>query len=159
VVGADRESAEGEVVVTGGELVLIEEHILTGRRARRRERIGQPRGPRRAPALDAVLPSLDGAAEVLVRSLADRRGGVGLLDAALDLVEQLLLEGFGARHHLARVRVLGLQVLADLRVVTVAEPEPVVDPLVAVRAQHSRAAGRDGGRRGHDVLRCHRASS
>ncbi len=159
VVGADREAAEREVVVPGGELVLVEQHLLAGRRARRGERIGQTRCPRGAPALDPVLPALDRATEVLVRSLADRRARVGLLDAALDLLEQLLLQGFGAGHHLARVRVLGLQVLPHLRVVAVAEPEPVVDPLVAVRAQHDRAARGDGGSVAHDGGRSRRRAA
>ena len=68
-------------------------------------------------------------------ALGDRRRLVGLLHAALDLVEDAVAQRRERREHRVGVRVLGLEVGDDVGVVAVAEPEPVVDAVVAVRGQ------------------------
>ncbi len=71
VVGGDLEAAEREVVVAGGEHVLVE-HDLRG--------VGS--GAAGPAAMDPVLRALDSAGGVLPRALGDRRRLVGLLDPA-----------------------------------------------------------------------------
>ena len=72
MIGRHLEPAEREIVVTAGECVLVEQHLLGAARAG-------------APAMDDVLLALDRAGEVLPRPVGHRRGLVGLLDAAADL--------------------------------------------------------------------------
>ena len=76
MVGAHVEGTDGEVLVAGGEQVLIEDDLL-GLRIWR----ALP------AAVDRVLEALDGPGVVPVVAAPHRNRQVGLLDAGDDLVE------------------------------------------------------------------------
>ena len=134
MVGTDREAAEREVVVSGGELVLVQ-HVSGA--------VGASGAAPRAAAVNPVLAPLEGAGEVLVgpwRTGADSSVSCTRPD---DLLVELLAQRFCRRGRRLGVGVLGLEVGAHLGVVALPQPVPVVDPLVAVGAQRVRAPGRD----------------
>ena len=124
MVRRDLEAAEREVVVAIGEPVLVENDV-------RQLRALAPE----SAAVDRVLRTLQGPGRVLPPALGDGCGLVGLLHARLDLVEDAVPERQQGREHRVGVGILGFEVGDDLRVVTVAEPVPVVAALVAVRGQ------------------------
>ena len=138
MVGRHLESAEREVVVTVRERVLVEQH---------HGRLGRPAA--RAAAVHAVLQPFDGARRVLPRTVRNRRRLVGLLDAAADLLEDAVAQRVVRRQDRVGVGVLGLEVGDDVGVVALAQPVPVVDPLVAVQREHDGVAGSIRGCRGH----------
>jgi hypothetical protein len=78
-----------------------------------------------------LLPFLR-ARVVVERIAAHRDGEVGLLDAAEHLLVQLLLERLEVLRHLVGVGVLCLQILDDIGILAIAQPEVVVDEDVAV---------------------------
>ena len=84
------------------------------------------------PAHDRVLFPLLGARVVEVVAEPRRHAQVGLLDAPEHLRIERLLQRLGGLHHLLRIGVLGLEVLQDLRVGLVAQPEVVVCERVSV---------------------------
>ena len=105
-----------------------------------------------APAVDGVLLPVLVARVVEVLAAPGGRRGVGLLDAALDLLEEPLLQRLGVGHHRPGVVVLGLQVGRDLGVVALAQPVVVVDAHVAVGGQ---LVGAPLGRRGGHGVHLH----
>ena len=116
MVGADLEGADIEELVTLRFGVLIE-HEMVGRR------VG-----RSASAMDRVRLSLLGACRVEPTVDRDRCSDVGLLDAGLDLVEQLVDELCVFAEPCAADHVLGLEVGDRVRVVAIAQPrERVVE--------------------------------
>ena len=134
VVGGDLEAAEREVVVAAGEDVLVEHDLRLVRSV-----------AARAPAVDRVLRPFESTSGVLPGAVGDRRRFVGLLDPHLDLAEDALPQRRERRQRCIGVGVLGLEVRDDLGIVAVAEPVPVVVPLVAVRRQHVGDAASPGG--------------
>ena len=153
VAGADRDVGHVQVGELAGERVLVQEDDLVGprRRARRQER-GRVRVTTRAvhgqAAVDGILGPLDGARVVPPRPFAYRHGLVGLHDAGPDLGEQLLAQ----TRQMGRVAfgevVLGLEMGEHLRVLALAQPEPVVDAPVAVGLEDRRPPGGHGRRQG-----------
>jgi len=86
-----------------------------------------------------------------VAALAVRNGAVVLLDAADDLLVQLVLQRLQRRHHRIDVGVLGVEVRQHLGILAVVVAQPVV-LVVALRAKwrlHDvwllRRIGRGGG--------------
>ncbi len=144
-VGRDVEGAHGEELRVAGLDVLVEHHLLG-------DALGWPVpvvAAGRLAAVDRVLGPLLGAAVVPPGTLADGDREVGLLDAALDLLEQALPQlGDGSEGRLGP-GVLGLQVGPDLGIVLAlgAQPGVGVDDLVAVAAS---ADGRSAGHRWAD---------
>ncbi len=155
MIGADGQVADGQIVVTLGQLVLVEDDLLgvvgTGGHA-----VVGPLGSGggRPPAVDGVAAPLQRAHVVGPRPLSGRHGHVGLLDAGHHLLVEGLLTFLGRSHGALRVGVLGLEVGDDGRVVLVPQPVPVVDPHIAVGREHDRPAlgcrwvERPGARRG-----------
>lgn len=95
--------------------VPVEEHDLAGNGDVRRQLRGSPVvGVGRRTAVDRVLRPLDRAAVVPPVTAAGRHREIGLLHAALDLLEQRLAESGEVRGLGIRVRVLGLEVRDDL---------------------------------------------
>src|ERR1700747_2719580 len=86
----------------------------------------------RATALDAVLPSFEGAGVVPPVALPSRYRQIGLLGARLDLVENLLPQRFQVGGGPIDVVVLGLQVSDDLGIGLVAQPFVGIDEDVPV---------------------------
>jgi hypothetical protein len=131
VIGRRLERAEAEVVAAGGEIVLVE-HDLLGRV----ERLAPP-------AMDRVLLAGLGARVVPPPVHLLGHGEVGLLDPAEHLVVELPLELRRRRHERRGPRILGLEIGAHLRVLTVAEPLPVVRPRIAVMEMDVRMPWRE----------------
>ena len=133
VIWADRQVADGEVLVALCQLVLVEQHHLVI--------VGAAPRP---PHMDDVLQPLHRAGPVLPVVLRRRQRLVGLGGAGLDLAEDLLAQigQVGCRD--LGEGVLCLEVLPHGRVVPLAQPVPGVVGLGAVDAPHVRP------------LRCHR---
>ena len=137
------EDADGHEGVTLRHLVEVEQHLL-GRLHRAF-----------AAREDRVLLTLLGARVVHVAGVTVRDVGVGLLDAREHLLVEPLLKRPEVLRHRVRVRVLGVEVGDDLRVLLVAHPEVVVRELCAVNLDGARRLLRDrrrGGRRGGCVV-------
>ena len=105
-------------------------------------------GGQRRAALDAVLAALDRA--TVVPPVAAPRGHrqVGLERAALDLVEDLVLQIREVSGAALRVRILGLEVRDDRGILFRAEPFVRVLDVVTVMTADDRVAcgdGREGG--------------
>ena len=134
VVGAHVEGADGEVLVAGGEHVLVEKHLLGF-------------GVRSASpaAVDRVLEALHRPRVVPVVAAPHRDRQVGLLDSSHDFVEQRFPQGLGRCHDGAGVGVLGLEIGDDVGIVAVPQPVPVVDAPVSVFLQHGGPARRHRG--------------
>ena len=135
LAGAGCERAEREELVAGGELVLVEDRVLVAV------------GPAAPAAVHRVLLALLRPAQVPPLAPLRRDRQVGLLDAGDDLLVQLLPERLGVSGHRGRVVVLRLQQGEDLGIGPIAQPVPVVDPLVAVGADGMRPPGRGRGHR------------
>ena len=116
LVDARLEDAEAEVVFALGQDVGVEQDDFRGL----------------AAAGDRVGEALFGARVVLPVAAADGHGSIGLLDAAEDLLIELLLEGGGGGEGGFGAGVLGFEVGEDVRVGFFAEPEVGVDAAVAV---------------------------
>ena len=139
-VGRNVESAEREELVTVGFDVAVEQHDLSrhidaGSEGRRRPVVI---GGKRCTAVDAVLLALDRPAVIPPRTLPRRHRQIGFERAPLDLLEDPLAQRCEMRRPLVGVRVLGLEVGDDVRIVLRAQPFVVVDDVVAV-------VGADGG--------------
>jgi hypothetical protein len=128
-VGGDVEGPEGEELAVARLDVLVEEHGLGGRAGRR---VGGVGVGHRLAAVDRVLLALLGAGVVPPAAPPHRHRQVGLLDARLDLLEQLLLERLGVGELRLGPGVLGLEVGDGVGVVLVAQPGVLVDDGVAV---------------------------
>ena len=120
---------------------LLAGHLDVGRELRRRPVIG---GGERRSALDSVLLAFDGATVVPPVATSRRDGEVGLESASLDLAEDRLLKARQVRRALLRVRVLGLEMRDDGRLLLGAEPLVRVFHVVAVMAADDRVACGDG---------------
>ena len=96
-----------------------------------------------APAHDLVLLALFRARVIEVVADAHRDAEVGLLDAAEHLLVERLLQRLRRLHDRFGVGVLGLQVLDDLGVLLLSQPEVVVGQRVAVNPGGVRLPGRD----------------
>ncbi len=136
VAGAHVERAELEVLVALGQRVRVDQDLLVG--------VVIAVG---TPAEGRVLLALLGAGHVPPRPPACGHGQVGLEDAALDLLEELFLQGSEGREPCVGERVLSLEVGGRVGVVTVAEPGVLVDDLVAVANARHRDPLRDRGLR------------
>ena len=112
LIGADVEGVECEEVVTLGLHVLVEQQV------------GACVSGGAAAAVDRVVLALLGAGDVPPSAIADRGSGVGLLDARLDLLEDLLDELVMIVEPGVGERVLGLEVGDRVRVAAVAQPGP-----------------------------------
>ncbi len=131
-VVARRPAAQGEELLALGHLVELEQHLLG-----RLERAG-------LAAEDGVLLSLLGAR--VIEEAADAEGDVdvGLLHAREHLRVELVLQRRRGTHHRVGVGGLGAQVRLHLRRAFLAQPEIVVDALVAVDGDVLRLPRRDG---------------
>ena len=132
-VGTDLHAAQGEIPLVPAHGVAVE-HDLLGRVHR-----ALP------AAVQGVFAALlvTGVVPVAVQEVGGR--GVVLLDAALQLGQQRVLQRLGVGHHGVQVGVLGVQVIQDLGVV------PFVQPVVVVNTGAARGddlIGLDGGDRG-----------
>ena len=123
--------AETEKLVPLGKRVEIEEELL-----------GSIHAALAAAHVGVLLP-LFRARVIKVLADARRHTEVGLLDAAEHLRVERLLQHLGRLHHLFGVGVLALQVLDDLRVALLPEPEVVVLEGVAVDVGGVRLLRRD----------------
>ncbi len=152
MVVADRRAADGEILGALGQRVLVEQDLLllaglTGR--------GQlPAAAGGPPAVDAVVLALLGARVVPPWSAAGRHRHVGLLDPGLHLLEEPAAQRGQRRRLPVGIGVLGLQVLQDLGILALAEPEPGVLAVVAVGRDDMGAPGCSGGA-GHRMRACH----
>jgi hypothetical protein len=156
-VGGDLEAAEREELVPLGFDVAVEQDLLALDGDVRRQ-LG--RGPviRRGEggaALDAVLAALDGPPVVPPVPAARGHREVGLERAALDLVEDRVLQPAQMCRASPGVGVLGLQVRDDSRVFLRAEPLVGVLHVVTVVSADDRVARGDG-RNGGDGIDGHR---
>ena len=141
VVGRDRRSRRARSSRVPSALdVLVEQHLL-----RRRRRRARP------AAVDRVLLALDRARVVLPRAVGHRRRDVGLLDAALDLLEDPVAERRVGASSASVYAFSASRCASTVGVVAVAQPVPVVDALVAVlgRGRCGRRRGARRSRRGH----------
>ncbi len=130
-VGADGAGADREERAVAGQLVAVEDHLLAVEPLAR----GDLRGRVAVggdPAGDRVLLALLGAREIPPRALAAGHGQVGLLRAALDLLEHLLLEIGEVSGLLFEEIVLRLQIGGRVGIFLVAQPGVLVDDGVAV---------------------------
>ncbi len=156
-VVTERERAHREEVVSLGLGVAVEEHLLAldrrvGGQLRRCPVVRPGDG---APAVDAVLLALGGARVVPPVTESRRDRHVGLLRARLDLLEHLLPQRLQMLELLRGVRVLGLEVRDDLRILFGAEPFVMIDEGVPVMRPFERNPLGDRGRsrrRGHSHL-------
>jgi hypothetical protein len=99
------------------------------------------------PALaaeDRVLLALLVARVVEVAALRVRRLGIVLLQASERFLVERLRQPRQRLERRGRVRVLGPQVLDDLRVLPLAEPEVIIDARLAVLDDRLRLLRRDG---------------
>ncbi len=135
VVGGHLEPAEREVLVASA-AVFSSSRICSPPSAS---------APRGTPAMHRVLLPCDRARVVLPRTVRDRRRHVGLLHACLDLLEDLLLQRGRRREHGFRVGVLRFEMCEHVGVVSLPQPVPVVDALVAVLGEHVGRRGAFGG--------------
>ena len=83
-----------------------------------------------------------------IAALGIRRRVVGLLDPTKHLGVKRFLKLFVGRHHRVGVRVLGLEMIDDLRILLLAQPEIVIRQLVAVQPDNFRLLLRGGRSRG-----------
>ena len=107
----------------------------------------------RPAAVLRVLPAFEGAREVVPRAVPHRRRDVRLLDAAADLLEELLLERRRcgrARQPCTRSRPRGSRAP---RVVAVPQPEPRVDAVSPCAVSSTGRAGAMGGARESGIRR------
>ena len=133
LVGTGRERPEREVRRVPGQLVLVEQdHLVLGRRRRRRRvRLDHRLRPRRGSGPGTGCPRRS------ARSTTSRARRVGT-DRSVSSVRLLIsskivcCRSLRRRHHRERVRVLGLEVGQDVRVVAVAQPRVLVDDVLAV---------------------------
>ena len=125
-VVADVEVADREELLAAGELVRVEHHFF------RRVESSLP------PAMDRILLPLLGPRVIEECPFPVRDGEIGFLDPSEHLGIELLLERLGRLHQGVGVRVLGVEVRANLRVVLPAKPEVVVLPLLSVNDVHFR---------------------
>ena len=130
-VVAGNPAAQPEELLAGGKLVEVEDHQLG--------RVGG-RGP---AAEDGVLLPLLGARVIGEPVALERHVLIGLLDAREHLAVERLAPRLLRRRHRLGVGVLGAQVLLDLGRALVAQPEVVVDALVAVDGDVLRLLARD----------------
>jgi hypothetical protein len=88
--------------------------------------------------VDGVLDSGLSAAvvEVVVHPLRDRE--IGLLDPPPHLLKKQLLQVFRVLHDCPGVSVLGIQVVENLRIISIPEPEIIINPSLAVDDVHPR---------------------
>ena len=89
--------------------------------------------------MDGVLPAFLVPAVIEIRSLAVRHRHVGLPDAPLDLLEQLLFPGSRVRQRFPQPGVFRVEVGTHRGVVPVAQPVVVVEPHVAMLLEAVRA--------------------
>ncbi len=116
MVGADRQRAQREELVSLRLDIAVEEHLLALHgRARLRVRPGRRVRQRRA-TVGRVLGLLEGSAVVPPGTAPDRHREVGLLGPGADLLEERLAQRLQVGGHLLRVRVLGLEVGDHVRV-------------------------------------------
>jgi hypothetical protein len=83
--------------------------------------------------MDGILLAFLGACVVPVFAFADRHTQVGLLDTAKKLLIEPVLKRIGRLHDRLGIRVFGLQVLDDLRVLLLSEPVVVIHERLAVQ--------------------------
>ena len=150
-VGAHVEAAEGVEIVPGRFGVVVEQLLLAREPGRGRVAVGGDhrrlpvvRPGDRGPAVDAVLLPLDRAGVVPPPALAHGHTEVGLLGAALELLEELLPQQFEVGGAGIRVVVLGAEMGEDGRVILVAQPLVVVDVDVVVVHPPGRFLRRKG---------------
>jgi hypothetical protein len=136
VVLADLVVADAEVVLALGHRVDVEQHFLGAVHAALAARVDR-----------IILAGLE-ARVVPVAALAVRHRTVVLLDAADDLLVQLVLQRLQRRHPRVDVGVLGVEVSQHLRILAgvVAQPVVLVAALGAMRGfHHVRLLGDVGG--------------
>ena len=133
VVGADGEHADRQVVVTDRLDVLVQDDLLVLEGDQRVDHGGfELVNADGDAATDGVAQALASALEVPPRATAHRDRDVGLLDARLDLGEELVLDGFEWRAPFSPVLVLRSEERQHLRIVTIHEPVIGIDTHVAV---------------------------
>ena len=120
VVGADLEGAHPEIVVSGRQLVEVQQDLF-------RRAVGF-----QTATEDRVLPA--GLGPVVVEPAVPRHRNreILLLDPAAELLVEPLLKRLGAPHDRFGVPVLGLEIRQDLRIVPVPQPVVLIDPALAV---------------------------
>ena len=155
VIGAVRDIAGVEIFNALGLRVAVQQDLLIAGRGLRGGIDGTARK-------DRILAAFAVAHEIFERTVGQGRGGIILLDAALHFLEQGFLEVPGGRHDGVQIGVLGVQMLADLRLqdgrvlhyglpVVVAQPGIIIGARAAQLLGLKRllaGAGRDGGARG-----------
>src|SRR5262245_32975123 len=92
--------------------------------------------------MDWILQSLDRTSVVPIVISLGRHRFVGLFDVTQELFEQLLLELASVAHDHCGVFVLRLEVSDYLRIVSISQPVPLIDPLVAMGRGGVRTSGR-----------------
>ena len=85
--------------------------------------------------MDGVLLAFFGARVVPVAVVADWHFAIGLLDAAEHFLVNGLAERFESLGHCLRVRILRFEVLDDIRVALVLDPEVIVRARFAVQVE------------------------
>ena len=156
-------AAERVELVAGGFGVVVEHDLLArqsrgdpgvlpGGRLRQHGRVPVVGSGNRCPAVDAVLLSLDRAGVVPPVALSHRHAEVGLLGAASDLLEDLLLQQGEVCGAGIRECVLGFEMRDHLRTVLVPQPFVVVGEHVVVETALLWLLHR-AGRSGHGFQR------
>ena len=139
VIGAVRDIAGVEIFNAVSLRVAVQQDLLGAGR-------GLRGGVDGTACKNRVLAAFAVAHEILERSVWQGRGGIVLLYAALHFIKQGFLEAPGGRHDGVQIGVLGIQMLADLRlqdgrVLHYGLPVVVAQPGVIISARAAQLLG------------------
>jgi hypothetical protein len=122
--------------------VLVQDHLFAFEGGQGIDhRRGEVVADRGHAGTDGVVEALAGAIEIPPASSSHRHGDVGLLNAALDLLEEFVFEGLEVRQFSHEVVVLRAKVIEDLLVFPVHQPVIRVNASVAVSGDFKGSLG------------------